>query len=124
MPKGLDTMLYKEFEEDGVEISGREAQKIAVAQALYQDAAFVLLDEPTAALDSVSEHHLYQQFDEISKGKTVIYISHRLSSCRFCGRILIIHEGRLVQNGSHEELLKESSGQYAKLWNVQAQYYI
>ncbi len=122
MPEGVDTYLYKDYE-DGVEVSGGEAQKIAIARAVYKEAPFVLLDEPTAALDPVSEYEIYRDFDRIVGGKTAVYISHRLSSCRFCGRIAVFHEGRVVQTGSHEELLREEGGKYRELWDAQAQYY-
>ncbi len=123
MPDGLKTPIYKDFEENGVEISGGEAQKIAIARALYKDAAFVILDEPTASLDPIAEHEIYSRFNDMVKDKTAIYISHRLSSCRFCKKILVFHEGQLIQNGSHEELLADAEGKYHELWNAQAQYY-
>ena len=123
MPQGLETPLYKDFDEDGVEISGGEAQKIALARALYKDAPFIILDEPTAALDPIAEAEIYAKFDEIAGDKTAIYISHRLSSCRFCDKIAVFHEGRIVQTGSHEELLSDPAGKYYELWNAQAQYY-
>lgn len=119
---GLDTYLYKEYA-DGVEISGGEAQKIAIARAIYKDAPFVLLDEPTAALDPLSEYEVYTNFDKIIGDKTAVYISHRLSSCKFCEKIAVFHEGELVQTGSHEELLADISGKYYELWNAQAKYY-
>lgn len=122
MQNGTKTYLYKDYE-DGVEVSGGEAQKIAIARALCKDAPFVLLDEPTAALDPLSEYEIYTGFDRIVGSKTAIYISHRLASCRFCQRIAVFQEGRLVQTGSHEELLAEQGGQYRKLWEAQAQYY-
>ena len=122
MPEGLDVYLYKDYE-DGVEISGGEAQKIAIARALCKDAPFILLDEPTAALDPISEYEIYRGFDRIAERKTAIYISHRLSSCRFCEKIAVFHEGRIVQTGSHEALLKDEGGKYLELWNAQAQYY-
>lgn len=124
MPKGLDTFLYKGFDEDGMEISGGEAQKIALARALYKDAPFIVLDEPTAALDPIAESEVYSKFNEIVENKTAIYISHRLSSCRFCDDIAVFHEGRLVQRGSHEQLLADTGGKYFELWSAQAQYYI
>ncbi len=124
MPKGLDTALYKDFEEDGVEISGGEAQKIALARALYKDAPFIVLDEPTAALDPVSEHEIYERFNQFVGEKTAIYISHRLSSCRFCDQIAVFDQGRLIQMGSHDELLADEQGKYHALWHAQAQYYI
>ena len=123
MPKGLDTSLYQDFDKDGIEISGGEAQKIAIARALYKNAPFIVLDEPTAALDPVSEYEVYRRFGEISGGKTAIYISHRLASCRFCDEILVFHEGQIVQHGAHEALLAQENGKYAELWNAQAQYY-
>ena len=123
MPKGLETPLYKDFEEDGVEISGGEAQKIALARALYKDAPFIVLDEPTAALDPIAEFEIYSKFDEIVGDKTAIYISHRLSSCRFCDDIAVFECGELVQRGSHEALLADICGKYHELWNAQAQYY-
>ena len=123
MEKGLDTMLYKNLSEDGVEVSGGEAQKIAIARALYKDAPFIILDEPTAALDPIAEAEIYSKFDEIAGNKTAIYISHRLSSCKFCDEIAVFHEGAVVQQGSHAELLADRGGKYYALWNAQAQYY-
>lgn len=122
MPKGIETVIYKQ-EEEGVEISGGEEQKLAIARALYKDAAIMILDEPTAALDPISELEIYEQFNEIVQEKTAIYISHRMSSCRFCENILVFDDGNMIQHGSHEELLKQEKGLYAKLWNAQAQYY-
>lgn len=123
MPKGLETPLYKNFDEDGVNISGGEAQKIALARALYRDAPFIILDEPTAALDPVAEAEIYARFNEIVGDKTAIYISHRLSSCRFCDKIAVFDNGRIVQVGTHEELLADEKGVYSELWHAQAQYY-
>ena len=123
MPKGLNTNLYQNFEKDGVEISGGEAQKIALARALYKDAPFVILDEPTAALDPLAEYEIYSKFNEIIGEKTAVYISHRLSSCRFCSDIAVFDKGRLVQRGSHDSLVADENGKYYELWNAQAQYY-
>lgn len=123
LEKGMDSYLYKEYSDDGIEISGGEAQKIAIARAIYKEAPFILLDEPTAALDPLAEYEIYTNFAKIIGTKTAIYISHRLSSCRFCQRIAVFHEGRLVQTGTHEELLKERDGKYYEMWNAQAQYY-
>ncbi len=123
MPKGLKTSLYKDFEEDGIEISGGEAQKIAIARALYKNAPFIVLDEPTAALDPVSEFEIYSKFNDIVGDKTAIYISHRLSSCRFCDDIAVFHKGRLIQRGNHETLIEDKNGKYFALWSAQAQYY-
>lgn len=123
MPEGLDTCLYKDFEENGVEISGGEAQKIALARALYKDAPFIVLDEPTAALDPIAEYEVYSRFNEIVGDKTAIYISHRLSSCRFCNEIIVFDSGQIVQQGSHDELVANEAGKYHELWYAQAQYY-
>lgn len=123
MPQGLDTCLYKDFEKSGVEISGGEAQKIALARALYKNAPFIILDEPTAALDPIAEYEVYSKFDEIVGEKTAIYISHRLSSCRFCDTIAVFDKGRIVQKGSHEQLVADLTGKYYELWHAQAQYY-
>ncbi len=123
MPYGLETFLYKDFDTAGVEISGGEAQKLALARALYKDAPFIILDEPTAALDPVSEYEVYSKFNEIAGDKTAIYISHRLASCRFCDKIAVFHTGEIVQKGTHEELLADSKGKYCELWNAQSQYY-
>ncbi len=123
MPAGLETCLYKDFDENGVEISGGEAQKIALARALYKGSPFMILDEPTAALDPIAEFEIYQSFDNIVKGKTAVYISHRLSSCRFCDRIAVFDRGRIVQTGTHETLCGVE-GKYRDLWTAQAQYYV
>lgn len=123
MPQGTKGCLYKDFDESGVEISGGEAQKIALARALYKNAPFIILDEPTAALDPVSEYEVYSSFNEIAGGKTAVYISHRLASCRFCDRIAVFHEGKLIQLGTHAQLLAEEGGKYRELWNAQARYY-
>lgn len=119
---GIDTPLYHVLDEKGVQISGGEAQKIAIARALYHDAPFVVLDEPTAALDPYSEAEIYSRFDEIVTDRTAVYISHRLSSCRFCDEIAVFDGGRIAEQGTHEELL-EKGGKYAELWHAQAQYY-
>lgn len=124
MPDGLKTWLYKELSEDGVEVSGGEAQKIALARALYKDAPVIVLDEPTAALDPVAEEQIYAGFDRITGERTAVYISHRLSSCRFCDEITVFDQGQIVQRGTHEELIRDTDGKYSELWNAQAQYYI
>jgi ATP-binding cassette subfamily B protein len=121
MEKGIHTNIYHQ-EDEGVEISGGEAQKLAIARALYKDSPLVILDEPTSALDPVSEYEIYRHFDEMVQNKTSIYISHRMSSCRFCDNILVFDEGQIVQSGNHDELVKQE-GLYKELWNAQAQYY-
>ena len=122
MPYGNDTYLTKEFDKNGIDISGGEAQKLAIARALYHDTPFVILDEPTAALDPIAEYEVYAKFNELIGTKTAVYISHRLSSCQFCNDILVIDDGKAVQRGSHEKLIDEE-GLYAKLWKTQAKYY-
>lgn len=122
MASGLDTYLNKDYDETGIEVSGGEAQKIALARALYRDAPFIILDEPTAALDPIAEFEVYSRFNEIISEKTAIYISHRLASCRFCDEIAVFDQGKLVQQGTHDELVAEE-GLYQELWQAQAQYY-
>ena len=124
LPEGLATYLYKDYDKNGINISGGEAQKIAIARALYKDAPFIILDEPTAALDPIAEAEIYSRFNEIAGDKTAVYISHRLSSCRFCDEILVFHEGSVIQQGSHAELVADENGKYYELWRAQAQYYV
>ena len=123
MPQGTDTILYHDFDKNGIEISGGEAQKIALARALYKDAPFMILDEPTAALDPLSEYEVYRKFNDLSGGKTAVYISHRLASCRFCDKIAVFDGGQIIQCGTHTDLLSDAEGKYAELWHAQAQYY-
>ena len=123
MKKGLETSIYKDLDEEGVEISGGEAQKIALARALYKNAPLIILDEPTAALDPIAEYEVYSKFNEIIQNKTAIYISHRLSSCRFCDVIAVFDDGQIVQSGAHNKLLQDTHGKYYELWKAQAQYY-
>ncbi len=123
MPHGLDTNLYKDLDNEGVDVSGGEAQKIAIARALYKDAPFIILDEPTAALDPIAEAEIYSKFNDIVGNKTAIYISHRLSSCKFCDEIIVFHDGAIIQHGAHEELISDKNGKYYELWNAQSQYY-
>lgn len=123
MPDGIETSIYKDLEKDGVEISGGEAQKIAIARALYKDAPFIILDEPTASLDPVAEFEIYSKFNDLVGDKTAIFISHRLSSCRFCDDIAVFDKGRLIQRGGHNNLVADKNGKYCELWNAQAQYY-
>lgn len=123
LPDGVETYLYKDYDKSGVNISGGEAQKIAIARALYKDAPFIILDEPTAALDPVAEADIYAKFNEIAGDKTAIYISHRLSSCKFCDMIVVFHEGAIIQQGTHDSLVADENGKYHELWHAQAQYY-
>ena len=123
MENGTETYLYKDYDKDGVDVSGGEAQKIAIARALYKNAPFIILDEPTAALDPIAEAEIYSKFDQIAGDKTAIYISHRLSSCKFCDEIAVFHEGAVIQQGTHAELVADVTGKYYELWHAQAQYY-
>ena len=123
LPNKENTYLYKDLNKGGVEISGGEAQKLALARALYKDAPVVVLDEPTAALDPIAENEIYSRFNSFVQSKTAIYISHRLSSCVFCDTIAVFDHARLVESGTHTALLA-ADGQYAALWNAQAKYYV
>ncbi|MCM1542794.1 MAG: ABC transporter ATP-binding protein/permease [Blautia sp.] len=122
MEQGLETSLYQQ-NKGGIEISGGEAQKLAIARALYKDAPIVILDEPTAALDPVSEYEIYSRFGQMVEGRTSVYISHRMSSCRFCDMVFVFDGGTIVQMGAHETLLAQAEGLYSQLWQAQAQYY-
>ena len=122
MENGIETCLYKDFDENGVEISGGEAQKLCLARAIYKGSPFIVLDEPTAALDPISEYDIYTKFNGIVGTRTAIYISHRLSSCRFCDEITVMDNGRIAERGSHDELLG-NGGVYKELWTAQAEYY-
>lgn len=119
----LDFSIGRGYDSEGIDISGGERQKIALARALYKDAPFVILDEPTAALDPIAEAAVYEDFNKITEDKTAVFISHRLSSCRFCDTIAVFDKGQLVQEGSHDTLVAVNDGKYAELWRAQAQYY-
>ena len=123
LPNGTKTELLKIVYDDGVDLSGGEKQKLALARALYKDAPVVVLDEPTAALDALAEAKLYEDFDKLIGGKTAVYISHRLSSTQFCGHVAMFAEGEMVEYGTHEALM-EKNGAYAEMFKIQAQYYI
>ena len=123
LPEGVDTVLYHDYEE-GVEVSGGEAQKLALARCRYKNAPVMILDEPTSALDAKAEMEIFSDMERISKGKTVVYVSHRLSACRLSDRILVFDKGRVVQNGSHGELVNADGSVYQELWKAQAQYYV
>ena len=123
LEKKCDTVLFKAFDENGIEPSGGEQQKMAIARALYKKAPVVILDEPTAALDPVAEYDIYRQFHSLVGGKTAIYISHRLSSCKFCDRIAVFSEGVIKECGTHDELICIDNGIYAEMFRAQAKYY-
>lgn len=120
--KGIDTELLKIVDEEGVDLSGGEKQKLALARALYKAAPVVVLDEPTSALDALAEQQLYERFDHMIGKKAAVYISHRLASTRFCDRVAMFKDGAVVECGSHEELMAKG-GEYARMFEVQAQYY-
>lgn len=121
LPQGVRTRLYNN-NGSGVDLSGGEAQRTAIARALYKDAPFVILDEPTATLDPIAEAEIYEQFSQMTAGKTAVYISHRMSSCKFCDRIIVLDHGRIAEDGTHDTLLA-NHGIYANLYETQAQYY-
>lgn len=123
LPKGIHTEILKVIYDDGVDLSGGEKQKLALARALYKDAPVVILDEPTAALDALAESRLYEDFDKLIGGKTAVYISHRLSSTQFCSHVAMFRDGEMVEYGTHEGLL-EKNGEYAEMFRIQAQYYV
>jgi ATP-binding cassette subfamily B protein len=122
LEKGMDSMLNKQLNADGIELSGGEMQKLILARAIYKDAPILILDEPTAALDPIAESNLYQTYNELSKNKTSIFISHRLASTRFCDRIIFMENGEFVETGTHDELMKKD-GKYAELFKIQSRYY-
>ena len=122
LPEGIRSRYDKAFWDDGINLSGGEIQKLLLARALYRQSPVIILDEPTAALDPVSENRLYEKYDEIMKGKTTVFISHRLASTRFCHRIVLIEDGRILEEGTHEELLAKK-GRYFDLFETQAKYY-
>lgn len=123
MKDGVDTYIYKDNDKEGVDLSGGEEQKIAIARALYKKAAFIILDEPTAALDPLTEQEIYEKMSNIVKDKTAIFISHRLSSCKLSDNILVFDKGSIIQEGAHDKLVNEA-GKYKELWDAQAGYYI
>ncbi len=122
LPYGFETNLVPSIVGDGVNLSGGEMQKLMLARALYKDAPLIILDEPTAALDPIAENQMYLKYNELTKNKTAIYISHRLSSTRFCDRIIFIENGKIIETGTHDELMA-CGGRYKKIFDVQSQYY-
>lgn len=121
---GIDTNIYKNFDEKGIEFSGGQAQKIAIARALYKNSPIVILDEPTSALDPISEYEVYNSFNNLVQGKTAIYISHRLSSARFSDKIAVFKDGEIIEYGNHYDLIEDDDSLYANMYNTQAKYYI
>ena len=123
LPRGICSALYKYYESDGIELSGGESQKLAIVRALYKESPIIILDEPTAALDPVAEYDIYRHFQQMIGNRTAIYISHRLSACKFCDRIAVIEDGKIIEIGSHEKLLMNENGIYSKMYKTQATYY-
>ena len=123
LAKGVNTNIYKDFDEDGVELSGGEGQKLVIARAYYKNAPIVIFDEPTAALDALAENEIYQNMNEIMDGKTSIFISHRLASTRFCDKIAVFKGGSIVEYGTHNELMSVK-GLYREMFEKQASYYM
>ncbi len=122
LPNGMDTHLMKGVYDDGVDFSGGEMQRLVLARAIYKDGKILVLDEPTAALDPIAENNLYLKYQELTRGKTSVYISHRFASTRFCDRIILLADGVVKESGSHEKLM-EADGEYAHMFGVQSQYY-
>ena len=122
LPNKVDTILTRNFDDFGVELSGGETQKLSLARAIYKHAPLYILDEPTSAMDALSEYNMYNNFNELTKNSTTIFISHRLSSTKFCDRIILLDKGRVIESGTHEELMNEN-GEYKKLFDMQAEYY-
>lgn len=122
LPHGMDTHLDKQVNPDGIELSGGEAQKLMMARALYKDAPVLVLDEPTAALDPIAENEVYEQYRRMAAGKTSLFISHRLASTRFCDRIVLLRDGGIAEEGTHETLLA-AGGEYARLYEIQSCWY-
>ncbi len=122
LPNGQNTVLLKSVVDDAIELSGGEKQKLALARALYKDGLLLILDEPTAALDPIAENDIYLKYNEFARDKTSIFISHRLASTRFCDRILFLDEGKIIETGSHDELMA-LNGKYAEIFNMQSHYY-
>ena len=120
---GVKTYLFRHFDEEGIEPSGGEQQKLAIARALAKNAPVIILDEPTAALDPIAEYEIYKQFNTLVQNNTTFYISHRLSSCKFCDHIVVINEGKIAEYGTHSELVHKKDGIYSKMFEAQAEYY-
>lgn len=122
LPQQYETLLDRDVHRGAVELSGGELQRLMLARLLYKDSPIVVLDEPTAALDPIAESDIYQRYNELTRGKSAVFISHRLASTRFCDRILLIEDGGIAEEGTHEELLKNGK-RYTQLFELQSRYY-
>ena len=122
LPQSYDTLLGREVYEDAPELSGGELQRLMLSRALYKNAPLILLDEPTAALDPLAESDMYARYNELTQGRSAVYISHRLASTRFCDRILLIDGGAIAEEGTHDQLMA-AGGEYARLYEIQSRYY-
>ena len=122
MPKRIETVIYQRTKESGAEISCGKAQKLAILRALYKDSPIVILDEPTAALDPKSESEIYENFNNLVKNKTTIFISYRMNSCKFCDDTIVMDNGEIIERGHHDSLVKGVV--YNQMWNAQAKYYL
>ena len=122
LPEGIHTKLNKKVHENGTELSGGEAQKLMIARALYKDAPLLILDEPTAALDPIAESKIYTAFNTMANNKTALFISHRLASTSFCDRIILLENGSIIEEGTHQELIAEK-GKYKELFDIQSCWY-
>ena len=124
LSNGIDTQIYKYFDENGIELSGGENQKLVISRAIYKNSPVIVLDEPTASLDPYAEYEIFSKLTDISRGKTVIFISHRLSSCKICDKIAVFHKGEIVQYGTHDRLINVRDGKYYEMYNAQSKYYV
>lgn len=123
MKHGVETGLTREFDEEGTDLSGGESQKLAVARVFYKESGLIILDEPSSALDPIAEYQLNMSMSKASEQKSVVFISHRLSTTRHADRILMLEQGRVIESGTHETLLAQA-GKYAEMWQAQASKYI
>ena len=123
LAKKENTFITQTLDDDGILLSGGETQKLLLAKALYKNGSFLILDEPTSALDPIAESKIYEEYNEMSNGKTAVFISHRLASTKFCDKIMFLDNGKIAEFGTHEELMK-LGGKYKEMFEIQSQYYM